>query len=173
MNGSLSGPDGPNAMKSSFLSPSQAYQLRAQIAAYRLLARNQPVPANLGMAAQGKRTDLPNVSSQSEHQQLYLPQGGQNFQRPPGTPAAPLGPIPSPIRPQGYPTQQPITPSSGVQQPPSSAMGPPQSTGAPLLGSTASPLAGSLSAPRPPQVQVNTNIYSYSRKNMYISMLIR
>jgi len=168
MNGSLSGPD---AMKSPFLSPTQVHQLRAQIMAYRLLARNQPVPQNIGMAAQGKRTDLPNVPLQPEHQQIYPPQGGQNFQRPPGPPTAPLGPMSSPIRPQGYPTQQPITSSSGVQQSPSSAMGPPQSTGAPLLASTASPLPGTipLSAPRPPQAQVKTEIYYYSRnKHLYL-----
>lgn len=122
--------------------------------AYRLLARNQPVPQNIGMAAQGKRTDLPNAP-QPDHQQLYPPQGAQNFQRPP-TPGAPLVPMQSQIRPQGpgYPAQQPITSSSSIQQ--SSAMGPPLSTGAPTQGSTASPVPGTIpsSAPRPPQTQV-------------------
>ena len=168
MNGSFSGPEGPNSMKPSFLSPAQSYQLRAQIMAYRLLSRNQPVPASVGMAAQGKRTDLPNVASQPEH-------GGQNVQRLPGNPVAgSIGPTPTPIRPQGYPTQQPIT--SSVQQSPSSAMGPPQSTGSPLIGSTASPLSAIIpsSAPRPPQAQVKSHFYYFIRKKSiypYVNLL--
>lgn len=171
MNGSLSGQEGANAIKSPFLSPTQVYQLRAQIVAYRLLARNQPVPHNVGMAAQGKRTDLPNVASQPEHQQLYPSQVSQNFQRQPGAPAAPLVPMSSPIRSQGYPTQQLITSSSNVQQPPSSTMGPPQSTGAPLLGSTTNTLSGTvpLSAPRP---QVKTGIYVCYRTKVYIYLCL-
>ena len=71
---------------------------RAQIMAYRLLARNQPVPPHVGMAAQGKRADLPpqpnaglQGDQQQQQQQMYGPssQPGQPFQRPPA-PAAPL-----------------------------------------------------------------------------------
>lgn len=37
------------------LSPQQINQLRAQIMAYRCIARNQPIPENISMALQGKR----------------------------------------------------------------------------------------------------------------------
>lgn len=154
-------------MKSSFLSPTQVHQLRAQIMAYRLLARNQPVPSNIGMAAQGKRSDLPSLQAQpnsgpqldQQQQQMYVPsssQPGQPFQRPsaPSVPSAPMQP--SNIRPMGpnYPSQQPVAPSPGGQQPQLPPMGPPPSAGTPTSGSTASPVPGTIPTPRPPQPQV-------------------
>ena len=77
-------------MRSSFLSPTQIQQLRAQIMAYRFLARNQPVPQNIGLAVQGKRPEALQLqqqppSGQSE-QQLHPP-ANQPFQRPPGSAA--------------------------------------------------------------------------------------
>lgn len=42
-------------------SSNQLNQLRAQIMAYRMLARNQPLPQNIIMAIQGKRVDMPPI----------------------------------------------------------------------------------------------------------------
>ena len=162
LNGSSSGPEGANSMKSSFLSPTQVQQLRAQIMAYRLLARNQPVPPHVGMAAQGKRTDLPpqpnagpQGDQQQQQQQMYGPpsQPGQPFQRPPAPAAPPSSMQPSNIRPVGptYPPQQPGAPPSSGQQPQQQlpSMGPPPSAGAPTPGTTASPVPGTIPTPRP------------------------
>ncbi|XP_051644396.1 probable global transcription activator SNF2L2 isoform X4 [Manacus candei] len=44
-------------------SPAQLHQLRAQILAYKMLARGQPLPENLQLAVQGKRT-LPGIQQQ-------------------------------------------------------------------------------------------------------------
>lgn len=154
-------------MKSSFLSPTQVQQLRAQIMAYRLLARNQPVPTSIGMAAQGKRTDLPPVQSQpntvsqldQQQQQIYVPsssQPGQPFQRP-TAPSAPTPMQPSSVRPivSAYPSQTPVAPSPSGQQSQIPPMGPPPSAGTPIPGTTASPLPGTIPTPRPPQPQVD------------------
>ncbi|XP_076371391.1 uncharacterized protein LOC143257084 isoform X1 [Tachypleus tridentatus] len=46
---------GPSGQKASALTPSQMQQLRAQIMAYKFLARNQQIPDHIGMAVQGKR----------------------------------------------------------------------------------------------------------------------
>lgn len=167
LNGNSSGPEGANSMKSSFLSPTQVHQLRAQIMAYRLLARNQPVPTNIGMAAQGKRTDLPTLQSQpntvsqldQQQQQIYVPspsQPGQSFQRP-TAPSAPTPMQPSSVRPIGppYSSQQPVAPSPSGQQSQLPSMGPPPSAGTPTPGTTASPVPGTIPTPRPPQPQVD------------------
>lgn len=167
LNGNSSGPEGANSMKSSFLSPTQVHQLRAQIMAYRLLARNQPVPTNIGMAAQGKRTDLPSLQAQpssvsqldQQQQQMYVSspsQPGQPFQRPtaPTVPSSPMQP--SNVRPMGptYPSQQPVAPSAGGQQPQLPSMGPSPSAGTPTSATTASPVPGTIPTPRPSQPQV-------------------
>lgn len=54
-------------------SPVQLHQLRAQILAYKMLARGQPLPENLQLAVQGKRT-LPGIQQQ---------QAPANYSRPP------------------------------------------------------------------------------------------
>jgi len=46
---------GEAALKQVPFTPSQLHQLRAQIMAYKLLSRNQPVPENLRLAVEGKR----------------------------------------------------------------------------------------------------------------------
>ncbi|EMP30460.1 Putative global transcription activator SNF2L2 [Chelonia mydas] len=63
----------PNRGPSPF-SPVQLHQLRAQILAYKMLARGQPLPENLQLAVQGKRT-LPGIQQQ---------QASANYSRPPG-----------------------------------------------------------------------------------------
>ncbi|XP_007442041.3 probable global transcription activator SNF2L2, partial [Python bivittatus] len=60
----------PNRGPSPF-SPVQLHQLRAQILAYKMLARGQPLPENLQLAVQGKRT-LPGIQQQ---QTLYKSSG--------------------------------------------------------------------------------------------------
>ena len=90
-------PGGPAGSANQFQSP-QMLQLRAQIMAYRYLARNQPLPSNVAMAVQGKRPD----------------QGA------PGAPGAPPGP--------GQPVKGPAGGAPGAQppvagQPPSGAPG--------------------------------------------------
>lgn len=173
-------------MKSSFLSPTQVHQLRAQIMAYRLLARNQPVPTNIGMAAQGKRTDLPSLQAQpssvsqldQQQQQMYVSspsQPGQPFQRPtaPTVPSSPMQP--SNVRPMGptYPSQQPVAPSAGGQQPQLPSMGPSPSAGTPTSATTASPVPGTIPTPRPSQPQVSFQDYTslYFLNNDLLSQL--
>ncbi|XP_078241179.1 SWI/SNF-related matrix-associated actin-dependent regulator of chromatin subfamily A member 2 isoform X3 [Pogona vitticeps] len=59
----------PNRGPSPF-SPVQLHQLRAQILAYKMLARGQPLPENLQLAVQGKRT-LPGI--QQQQTPIYKP----------------------------------------------------------------------------------------------------
>ena len=72
---------GPSAF-----SPVQLQQLRAQILAYKILGRGQPLPENLQLAVQGKRS-LPTMP-QPQQQQQQQPQQQQ-------------APSASPYRPQG------------------------------------------------------------------------
>lgn len=62
---------GPSAF-----SPVQLQQLRAQILAYKILGRGQPLPENLQLAVQGKRS-LPTMQQQ--------PVNSSPYNRPPGT----------------------------------------------------------------------------------------
>lgn len=62
----------PNRGPSPF-SPVQLHQLRAQILAYKMLARGQPIPENIQLAVQGKRT-LPGIQQQ---QALYNKPSGK------------------------------------------------------------------------------------------------
>lgn len=81
----------PNRGPSPF-SPVQLHQLRAQILAYKMLARGQHLPETLQLAVQGKRT-LPGMQQQQQPQpqqpqpQPQQPQQQQalvNFSRPSG-----------------------------------------------------------------------------------------
>ncbi|XP_036381989.1 probable global transcription activator SNF2L2 isoform X3 [Megalops cyprinoides] len=71
---------GPSAF-----SPVQLQQLRAQILAYKILGRGQPLPENLQLAVQGKRS-LPTM----QQQPVNTP-----YNRPPGMPVHPMGGPPS------------------------------------------------------------------------------
>lgn len=71
----------PNRGPSPF-SPVQLHQLRAQILAYKMLARGQPLPETLQLAVQGKRT-LPGMQQQQQQQQQPPPQQPQQQQQPP------------------------------------------------------------------------------------------
>lgn len=73
---------GPSAF-----SPVQLQQLRAQILAYKILGRGQPLPENLQLAVQGKRS-LPTMQQQQQQQQQQQPQqqapGASPYNRPAG-----------------------------------------------------------------------------------------
>lgn len=63
-----SGPMGHQGRGPSAFSPVQLQQLRAQILAYKILGRGQPLPENLQLAIQGKRS-LPSIQQQQQPQQ--------------------------------------------------------------------------------------------------------
>lgn len=60
---------GPSAF-----SPVQLQQLRAQILAYKILGRGQPLPENLQLAVQGKRS-LPTMQQQPVNTPFHRPPG--------------------------------------------------------------------------------------------------
>lgn len=74
-----SGPMGHQGRGPSAFSPVQLQQLRAQILAYKILGRGQPLPENLQLAIQGKRS-LPSIQQQQQPQQ-------QQPQQPPQAPS--------------------------------------------------------------------------------------
>ncbi|XP_062307157.1 probable global transcription activator SNF2L2 isoform X2 [Osmerus eperlanus] len=76
-------PMGPQGRGPSSFSPVQLQQLRAQILAYKILGRGQPLPENLQLAVQGKRS-LPTMQQQS-------PASANLYNRPPvgGTQSSP------------------------------------------------------------------------------------
>uniref|UniRef100_A0A8C9VRQ3 SWI/SNF related BAF chromatin remodeling complex subunit ATPase 2 n=1 Tax=Scleropages formosus TaxID=113540 RepID=A0A8C9VRQ3_SCLFO len=99
---------GPSAF-----SPVQLQQLRAQILAYKILGRGQPLPENLQLAVQGKRS-LPTM----QQQPVSTP-----YNRPPGGCCENLGfsvLTSMPMHPMGGPPAGPC-PSSGMQGHTSSA----------------------------------------------------
>lgn len=63
-----SGPMGHQGRGPSAFSPVQLQQLRAQILAYKILGRGQPLPENLQLAIQGKRS-LPSIQQQPQQPQ--------------------------------------------------------------------------------------------------------
>lgn len=89
---------GQQARGSSAFSPVQLQQLRAQILAYKILGRGQPLPENLQLAVQGKRS-LPTMQQQQQPQQQQ-PQQQQPQQAPSASPYS---------RPPGEKTQIYIT----------------------------------------------------------------
>ncbi|XP_049434421.1 probable global transcription activator SNF2L2 [Epinephelus fuscoguttatus] len=153
---------GPSAF-----SPVQLQQLRAQILAYKILGRGQPLPENLQLAVQGKRS-LPTMQQQQQQQQQQAPTASP-YSRPPGMPMAPLGgpqssPCPTPTM-QGHnqstgpkpwsdgqvgenqaSAQKHITPVASGRPSPA----PPQAAPVP-----AGPMPGSSVTPQPPGQQVS------------------
>uniref|UniRef100_A0A3B4DZ60 SWI/SNF related, matrix associated, actin dependent regulator of chromatin, subfamily a, member 2 n=1 Tax=Pygocentrus nattereri TaxID=42514 RepID=A0A3B4DZ60_PYGNA len=105
----------------SAFSPVQLQQLRAQILAYKILGRGQPLPENLQLAVQGKRS-LPTMQQQPVNTGMPMPHGG---------PAS--GPCPTPAmqthaqstgpkpwaegEPSPAPPQAPTQPQQGPGQP--------------------------------------------------------
>ncbi|XP_051569659.1 transcription activator BRG1 isoform X4 [Myxocyprinus asiaticus] len=150
----------------------QLHQLRAQIMAYKMLARGQPLPDHLQMAVQGKRPmpgmqqGMPNMPPASG--QGVGPPGpggpgpvGPNYNRPHGM----VGPNMPPPGPSGVPPGMQGQPSNGPPKPwpegpmvnaaaPASApqkMIPPQPTGRPSPAPPSVPPAAS--PVMPPQTQ--------------------
>ena len=86
--------------------------------AYRILARNQPLPPQIAMAVQGKRPDQQGQPGQPPYRQGMpgQPQAPPNTQAPPSQPIPPIGAGPRPAGPPGQnvavkPKEQPrITP---------------------------------------------------------------
>ncbi|XP_073979169.1 ATP-dependent helicase brm-like isoform X2 [Rhodnius prolixus] len=130
--GNESGPPGP--AKHSF-SASQLQQLRVQIMAYRLLARNQPLSQQLALAVQGRETGESANSNGVMQQPMRTPgpPGGQPPIQSPmtGQMAPPTGPAPTgglrPAAPQQTQIRQPVpqpglnTQQTAVPQPPAAA----------------------------------------------------
>ncbi|XP_073321439.1 probable global transcription activator SNF2L2 [Pagrus major] len=167
---------GPSAF-----SPIQLQQLRAQILAYKILGRGQPLPENLQLAVQGKRS-LPTMQQQQQQQQQQPQQqapGASPYNRPAGMPMAPMGgpqssPCPTPAM-QGHNqsagpkpwsdgqggesqanAQKHLTPA--VSGRPSPA--PPQASTVP-----AGPMPGSSVTPQPPGQQVSPMLQMQQKQN--------
>uniref|UniRef100_A0A3P8SG60 SWI/SNF related BAF chromatin remodeling complex subunit ATPase 2 n=1 Tax=Amphiprion percula TaxID=161767 RepID=A0A3P8SG60_AMPPE len=123
---------GPSAF-----SPVQLQQLRAQILAYKILGRGQPLPENLQLAVQGKRS-LPTMQQQQPQQPPQQQQAPSSspYNRPPGqvgenqanvqkhlTPVASGRPSPAPPQTSGVPAGQ-IPGGSATPQPPGQQVSP-------------------------------------------------
>ncbi|CAN9512836.1 unnamed protein product [Ophioblennius macclurei] len=184
MSAAISGMSQQGARGPSAFSPVQLQQLRAQILAYKILSRGQPLPENLQLAVQGKRS-LPTMQQQ-QHQQVP---SASPFSRPPGMPMAPMGgPQSSPIPaaalpghgqsagpkpwPDGPPadgpanTQKHLTPAAGGRPSPV----PPQAAavGAAATGAVApagGPLPGGSATPQPPGQQVSPMLQMQQKQN--------
>merc|ERR1712226_1535768 len=97
----------------------QMLQLRAQIMAYRILARNQPLPPQIAMAVQGKRPEqgAPPGNSQAPYGRPGTVPGvgigPPNTQAPPSQPIPPIGGT-RPGQPMGPVSGQPGAPASGT-----------------------------------------------------------
>ena len=101
----------------------QMLQLRAQIMAYRILARNQPLPPQIAMAVQGKRPEqgAPPGNNQAPYGRPGTVSGGGVG--PPNTQAPPSQPIPQiggsrPGQPMGPVSGQSGAPGTGTTGPP-------------------------------------------------------
>lgn len=96
MGPNMTGMGQPGRGPSAF-SPVQLQQLRAQILAYKILGRGQPLPENLQLAVQGKRC-LPTMQQQPQQQQQQQQQtsGSSPYNRPGMTVAPMAGPQSSP-----------------------------------------------------------------------------
>ncbi|RWS06402.1 Transcription activator BRG1-like protein [Dinothrombium tinctorium] len=106
-------PDGQP--KQSLLTQVQCSQLRAQIMAYRYLARNQPLPEHVQMALQGKRMLHPQGSQGPPTSPYARPQGASSPQqqmRPPSVPPQ----VPISQQTQQQQQQQPPPPPPQQQQ---------------------------------------------------------
>ncbi|KAI5642441.1 HSA domain-containing protein [Phthorimaea operculella] len=109
----------PQDPSKGLFSNNQLSQLKAQISAYRSLARNQPVSQQVAMLAAGKRADAP-PDGAAPPAQPPQPQDPYAHQPLGGPPMGPRGPAPG-VRPPGpgvpgQPQQQPGVPTPGAKQ---------------------------------------------------------
>ncbi|EEC12005.1 smarca4, putative [Ixodes scapularis] len=128
---------GPQAL---LVEPPQLTQLRAQIMAYKLLARNQPVPDHVNLAAQGTSGVGGPQGPQSQQ--------GPYMHRPPGAPSPLMRPSPQSVG----------GPPMGPQQGPYGGGGPPYGAPPPQsqqqhLQPGGGPMMGGGGAPTPPPPQ--------------------
>ncbi|KAF6205797.1 hypothetical protein GE061_019971 [Apolygus lucorum] len=131
----------PQGAKHSF-SPPQLQQLRVQIMAYRLLARNQPLSQQLALAVQGDSVD-----------------GNGGMQQPMRTPGPPGGqpPTQSPLTGQMAPPTGPA-PAAGLRPPaPTTAPSP-----RPMMGATQQGVPAS-TPPQPPPSQKQNRVTTMPR----------
>uniref|UniRef100_A0AAQ5XCK0 SWI/SNF related, matrix associated, actin dependent regulator of chromatin, subfamily a, member 2 n=1 Tax=Amphiprion ocellaris TaxID=80972 RepID=A0AAQ5XCK0_AMPOC len=185
MSGGGGGPTPPHIMAQqgrgpSAFSPVQLQQLRAQILAYKILGRGQPLPENLQLAVQGKRS-LPTMQQQQPQQPPQQQQAPSSspYNRPPGMPMAPMGgpqssPCPTPAL-QGHNqstgpkpwsdgqvgenqanVQKHLTPVASGRPSPA----PPQTSGVP-----AGPIPGGSATPQPPGQQVSPMLQMQQKQN--------
>uniref|UniRef100_A0A667YGL3 SWI/SNF related BAF chromatin remodeling complex subunit ATPase 2 n=1 Tax=Myripristis murdjan TaxID=586833 RepID=A0A667YGL3_9TELE len=155
----------------SSFSPVQLQQLRAQILAYKILGRGQPLPENLQLAVQGKRS-LPTMQQQQQHQQ-------HPYNRPPGMPMAPMGgpqssPCPTPAMqghsqstgpkswPDGQGGESPVNPQKHLA-PAASGRPSPAPPQAPAM--PPGPMPGSSVTPQPLGQQVSPMLQTQPKQN--------
>ncbi|GLH08877.1 ATP-dependent helicase brm [Gryllus bimaculatus] len=121
-------------------SASQLQQLRVQIMAYRVLARNQPLSAQLALAVQGK----PSQCSSTPPGMMQHPM------RPPGPPGG-QPPTQSPMTAQMAPPTGPAPPQQQQQQPPQPPSGPVPGPIGPPMGPQGPPPPRMMQQPPQPQ----------------------
>ncbi|XP_069692754.1 ATP-dependent helicase brm-like isoform X2 [Periplaneta americana] len=145
--GSGSFVDGPQKL---IFSSSQLQQLRVQIMAYRLLARNQPLTSQLALAVQGKRIESATHQRVPQQTDACVMSGG--MQQPMRTPG-PVGGQP--------PSQSPLpgqpAPSSG-QPTVGSAPATSSSPGTPPVVPTQASRPGVTQPPQPPPQQKQNRV---------------
>ncbi|XP_070562393.1 transcription activator BRG1-like [Ptychodera flava] len=106
----------PGQSKPSPFNPIQIHQLKAQIMAYKLMARSQPIPENLRLAAQGRHPQM-SQQQQQQHQQQQQQQQPlqQQYPRTSGMGnAPPMGSSQAP--PSSYPSSGQPTQGQWLQQ---------------------------------------------------------
>ncbi|KAA0188946.1 hypothetical protein HAZT_HAZT003560 [Hyalella azteca] len=116
----------------------QMHQLRAQIMAYRFLARSQPVPSQVALVAQGRRPESNDVPPRAPGIPSPAPGSGSPMGLPTSTPPAPAG---GSMPPGGHPR----LPLSGMSQ----QTPPPIQTQPSQPGAMRPPFNGSM-PPQPP-----------------------
>ncbi|XP_065202229.1 ATP-dependent helicase brm-like [Planococcus citri] len=142
-----------------FFTPEQLQQLRAQIFAYRLLARNLPLNPDLSLALQGKKVDgpigMPNIGMNGAPSSPFVPPArpasDSGTDADPNQSSRPGEHLPAPFQPVSQPGTMPLGPSA----PPGAAraMG-----SVPSPPSQQSPSNQSTTQPAPtPTVQVSMN----------------
>uniref|UniRef100_A0A3B5B1X6 SWI/SNF related, matrix associated, actin dependent regulator of chromatin, subfamily a, member 2 n=1 Tax=Stegastes partitus TaxID=144197 RepID=A0A3B5B1X6_9TELE len=125
----------------------QLQQLRAQILAYKILGRGQPLPENLQLAVQGKRS-LPTMQQQQPQpppQQQQQAPSSSPYNRPPGQ-----------VGENQANAQKHLTPVASGRPSPA----PPQTSAVP-----AGPIPGSSATPQPPGQQVSPMLQMQQKQN--------
>ncbi|XP_025915764.1 probable global transcription activator SNF2L2 isoform X4 [Apteryx rowi] len=159
----------PNRGPSPF-SPVQLHQLRAQILAYKMLARGQPLPENLQLAVQGKRT-LPGIQQQQAPNAFNRQSGiGLHAISGPVTGPGPAPGIPghtAAITPKTWTEGRGQAPDMSVSSAPQKLAAPPPSgrpSPAPAAAQPAAAMPGP-SVPQPPPGQPSPIVQLQQKQN--------